>query len=63
MGPLLKRRQRRQRMGTTTGGEPLQRVPKELVYSFQRKDGQDIGLNRRLPGITQRDVLASRRFE
>ena len=45
------------------GGEPLLRVPKDLAYSFQSEEGGTIGLNRRLPRITQRDVLSTGRFE
>jgi hypothetical protein len=41
------------------GGEPLWRVQKDLAYFFQPVEGQNIGLNRRLPQITQRDVLSS----
>ena len=44
-------------------GEPLCRLPKDLAYSFQRVEGQNIGLNWRLPQITQRDVLSSGRFD
>jgi hypothetical protein len=32
-------------------------VTKDLAYSFQGEKGQKITLNKRLPGITQRDVL------
>ena len=28
----------------------------ELAYSFHRVEGQDIGLNRRLPGMSQRVI-------
>jgi hypothetical protein len=45
------------REATTIGGEPLWIVPKHLASSFQCKEGQNSGLNRRLPGITQRDIL------
>ena len=38
------------------GGEPLLSVPEELAYSFQSVEGRSIGLNRRLPRITQRDA-------
>ena len=45
------------------GGEPLWRLPKDLAYSFQRVEGQNTGLNWRLPQITQRDVVSSRWFD
>ena len=45
------------------GGEPLWRLHKDLAYSFQRVEGQNIGLNWRLPQITQRDVLSSGWFD
>src|ERR1700757_2649926 len=35
--------------------------PKDLAYSFQCDEGQSIKLNKRLPRITQRDVLPSGR--
>jgi hypothetical protein len=38
-------------------------VPENLAYSFRCEEGRNIGLNRRLPGITQRSVLPSGRFE
>ena len=38
------------------GGEPLWHVPNDPAYSFQCEEGQKVGLNKRLPGITQRDV-------
>jgi hypothetical protein len=46
-----------------TGGEPLWHVSKDLPYSFQCGEGQNIGLNKRLPGMTQRDVFPSGRFD
>lgn len=46
-----------------TGGEPLQDVPKDHACSFQCEEGQNIVLNKRLPGIAQRDVLPSGRVE
>jgi hypothetical protein len=36
-------------------------VPKDFAYSFQGEEGQNIGLNRRLPRNYQRDVLAGGR--
>ena len=45
------------------GGEPLWRLQKDLAYFFQRLEGLNIGLNRRLPQITQRDVLSSGWFD
>ena len=38
-------------------------MPKDLAYSFQSEEGREIGLNRRLPRIAQRDVLSTGRFE
>jgi hypothetical protein len=35
-------------------------VTKELVYSFQCEEGQNIGLNKRLPGMTRSDFFAQR---
>ena len=46
-----------------TGGEPLWIAPNDLAYPFQCEEDQKIGLNKRLPGITQRDVSPSVRFE
>jgi len=45
------------------GGEPLWHMTKDLPYSFQREEGENIGLNKRLPRITQDDVLSSGCFE
>ena len=42
------------------GGEPL---PKDVTRLFQCVEGQNVGLNRRLPGTTQREVLSSGRFD
>jgi hypothetical protein len=40
-----------------TGGEPLWNVPKDFVIFFPVRGRPNIVLNRRLPGITARDVL------
>jgi hypothetical protein len=36
---------------------------KDLPYSFQCEEGENIWLSKRLPGITQRDVLSIGSFE
>ena len=38
-------------------------MPKGLAFSFQFEEGRNIGLNRRLPRITQRNVSPSGRFD
>ena len=44
-------------------GAALARDETTSRISFQCEEGQNIGLNKRLPGMTQRDVLSSVRFE
>jgi hypothetical protein len=40
------------------GGEPLSSVPKDLAIFFRERGRPNRMLNRRLPGITARDVLS-----
>jgi hypothetical protein len=47
--------------GDESGGELLYHVPKNLAYSSQREEVQNIVFNSQLPGINQLDVLPSAR--
>lgn len=38
-------------------------MPKDVTRFLQCVEGQNAGLNRRLPGTTQREVLSSGRFD
>jgi len=55
--------QRRKGKSEEVEGSRFGTWAKDLTYSFQCEEGQNIELNKRLPGITQRDVLSSGRFE
>jgi hypothetical protein len=45
------------RASVSTGAEPLWNMPKDLAIFFPLRGRPNKGLNRRLPGITARDVL------
>ena len=44
-------------------GSRFRMYQRTSTYSFQSEEGRTMGLNRRLPQITQRDVLPNDRFD